>query len=107
MSHHFARSKRTGEILLSLHRDPPPTCEICDGVDILLKPFRGRHHKSPGKRTQGEVFSVFETHPKCSVCRVFMGGTHAGGLVENSDNGMCSYCSKRRLKYGMESRSKG
>jgi len=98
MSHHFARSKRTGEILLSEYRDPPPTCFICDGVDVITKPYGGRGKnkgRSPGKIIQDKIKKIFESHPKCSVCKILMGGSHTGGLEKDARKGMCSYCRGR------------
>ena len=102
MSHHFARSKITGEILLSEYREPPPTCDICDGVDEIMKPYGGRgknSQKSPGKKVQDVIRNIFDSHAKCEVCKILMGGTHGGGLEEDSEEGMCSYC-RRRSKNG-------
>ena len=98
MSNHFARSKRTGEILLSEYREPPPTCDICDGVDELLEPHGGRgtnKQRNPGRKLQEVIRGIFDAHPKCEVCKILMGGTHGGGLEEDSEEGMCSYCTRR------------
>jgi hypothetical protein len=98
MSHHFARSDITGEILLSEYREPPPTCDICDAVDVMTEPHGGmgtNKRRHPGKRLQEKIRDIFDNHPKCKVCKILMGGTHTGGLEEDSEEGMCSYCRRR------------
>ena len=98
MSHHFARSDITGEILLSEYREPPPTCDICDEVDVMTEPHGGRgtnKRRHPGKRLQEKIRDIFDNHPKCKVCKILMGGTHTGGLEKDAERGMCSYCIRR------------
>ena len=80
--------------------EPPPTCPLCDKMDELY-PFTLDGTRRKKVKLEGKAYdkqsAIIENHPKCNVCRVFLGGTHSGGSVEEAKKrkGMCKSCERR------------
>ena len=78
-------------------KEQPPTCHLCDQVDVLVK--KAKDLGVPTKTRLHLRTEVDRQHVICDRCQIRFGGTHAGGPVPvpEDQHGMCLACCYKYL----------